>query len=140
MKQRDTTKLDTQQGLFAKFDVTRLDGSSEPGEKHHGCNYFVLDCDHDPYAKAALMAYALACSDTHPYLARDILSMPNLGLPHARYVLVRPDPTDPAGYVEFKLGALLGHWTNENIADTNSSYTRHDAEIFMRNGYWKLWT
>ncbi len=61
-----------QQGLFRKFDVRRTDGSDAPGSKHHGCRYFVLDVSHDPYAKAALTAYAAACEFTHPYLARDL--------------------------------------------------------------------
>ena len=63
---------DTGQGLFQKFEVRRTDGSSEPGGKHEGCEYFVLDTDHDTYAKVALAAYADACERTHPLLARDL--------------------------------------------------------------------
>lgn len=63
---------DTGQGLFQKFEVRRTDGSSEPGGKHEGCEYFVLDTDHDPHAAAALRAYAAACKKTHPLLARDL--------------------------------------------------------------------
>lgn len=58
--------------LFKKFHVTRTDGSSDVGKKHHNCEYFVLDVDHDPYAKAALLAYVDACEGTHPALAQDI--------------------------------------------------------------------
>lgn len=63
---------DTGQGLFQKFEVRRTDGSSEPGGKHEGCEYFVLDTDHDTHAKVALAAYADACEATHPLLARDL--------------------------------------------------------------------
>lgn len=61
------------QGLFHKFNVTRTDGSDKPGGKHYGCEYFVLDVDHDPHAKAALQAYALACAATHPQLSADLI-------------------------------------------------------------------
>lgn len=72
LPERDTSKPAEQQGLFRKFDVRRLDGSDQPGGKHHGCRYFVIDVDHDPHAKAALNAYATACQITHPGLARDL--------------------------------------------------------------------
>jgi hypothetical protein len=45
-------------GLIHKFDVTRTDGTSEPGGKHDGCRYFVLDVTHDPIALIAIGAYA----------------------------------------------------------------------------------
>lgn len=69
---RDTSRNDTEQGLFQKFIVTRTDGSSAPGGKHEHCEYFVLDVDHDPHAEAALEAYARRCSVTHPELAVDM--------------------------------------------------------------------
>lgn len=72
LPERDTTIPTAQQGLFRKFDVRRTDGSDAPGGKHHGCRYFVLDMDHDPYARVALSAYADVCALTHPKLARDI--------------------------------------------------------------------
>lgn len=40
--------------LYGKYTVTRNDGKDGPGQKHHGCSYFVLDVDHDPHAHAAL--------------------------------------------------------------------------------------
>lgn len=70
--ERDTTVSAEEQGLLNKFVVTRTDGSSEPGGKHEGCRYFVLDIDHDPHALAALVAYAYSCRDTHPELSDDI--------------------------------------------------------------------
>lgn len=59
-------------GLIDQYAVRRLDGSSEPGGKHHGCEYFVLDVNHDPYAIPALIAYANAVEATHPVLAADV--------------------------------------------------------------------
>lgn len=63
---------DKSQGLYRKFVVERTDGSHHPGGKHHGCFYFVLDCDHDTYAREALMAYAHACREEYPLLASDL--------------------------------------------------------------------
>jgi hypothetical protein len=60
-------------GIYNKFTVFRNDGRSNPGEKHDGCRYFVLDLNHDPYAITALRAYAEACADTFPTLARDLI-------------------------------------------------------------------
>ncbi|WP_186215998.1 hypothetical protein [Burkholderia gladioli] len=45
-----------------------------PGGKHHGCEYFVLDLQHDVHAGAALAAYARSCSTTHPALSADLLA------------------------------------------------------------------
>jgi hypothetical protein len=60
-------------GLYQKFDVTRTDGGSEPGGKHHGCSYFVLDLKHDKHAVPALYAYAESCeSDGYQQLADDL--------------------------------------------------------------------
>lgn len=72
LPERDNTRPAEAQGLFRKFEVRRTDGSSDPGGKHEHCEYFVLDVDHDPYAAAALSAYAKACEGTHPDLARDL--------------------------------------------------------------------
>ncbi len=59
-------------GFYRKFYVRREDGKSAPGEKHHGCNYFCLDLDHDPYAGPAILAYAEACEERLPMLAEDL--------------------------------------------------------------------
>jgi len=63
---------DRKRGVYHKFNVTRTDGKSAPGGKHDGCFYFVLDCDHDPHAKAALIAYAASCDKDYPALASDV--------------------------------------------------------------------
>ena len=61
-------------GLFHKYDVSRTDGSSEPGGKHSECNYFVLDLTHDKFAIPAIMAYANACLGEYPQLAADLFA------------------------------------------------------------------
>ena len=45
-------------GLYEKFEVTRTDGRSAKGERHHGCSYFVVDLDHDPLAADTILFYA----------------------------------------------------------------------------------
>ena len=64
---------DKRRGLYEKFEVRRTDGRDRPGEKHHGCRYFVLDLDHDPLAYPALVAYAdVAEKVGYRALARDL--------------------------------------------------------------------
>lgn len=63
---------DKKRGLYGKFYVHRADGKSEPGGKHDGCDYFVLDLTHDPFALPALKAYADACRSGYPALAADL--------------------------------------------------------------------
>lgn len=66
---------DNKKGVYRKFNVTRVDGSSEPGGKHEHCFYFVLDLNHDKFAVPALRAYAEACRFEYPKLAQDIWEM-----------------------------------------------------------------
>lgn len=61
-------------GLYGKFRVERTDGQSEPGEKHEGCEYFVLDLSHDPFAYQAIIAYSHRCCVEYPELASDLLA------------------------------------------------------------------
>lgn len=63
---------DESEGLYCKFWVRRTDGSSREGQKHHDCEFFVLDWDHDPYAVPAALAYADACEGAYPDLAADL--------------------------------------------------------------------
>jgi len=63
---------DKTRGTYEKFYVERIDGQSAMGCKHEGCDYFVIDIDHDPFAAAALTAYADACQDEYPLLAADL--------------------------------------------------------------------
>ena len=41
--------------------MTRKDGRHKKGEKHHNCQYFVLDLAHDPFVWPALECYAIEC-------------------------------------------------------------------------------
>ena len=63
---------DARRGLYRKYYVERTDGSSETGERHERCRYFVLDLTHDQFAEAALHAYAEACRKEFPKLALDL--------------------------------------------------------------------
>ncbi len=63
---------DRTRGLYEKFYVERTDGRSAPGQKHEGCEYYVLDLDHDKHAAAALEAYATSCEAEYPALAADL--------------------------------------------------------------------
>lgn len=64
---------DKSRGWFNKFQVVRADGADQKGGKHHGCEYFVLDLNHDPHALPALLAYAdSAEKDGYQTLAYDI--------------------------------------------------------------------
>ncbi len=64
---------DKEKGVYRKFEVTRTDGSSQPGGKHEDCQYFVLDLSHDKYSRVALRAYATACREEFPLLSADII-------------------------------------------------------------------
>lgn len=76
MSEREPSK---ERGIYHKFNVVRTDGKSAPGQKHHDCFYFVLDCDHDPHARAALLAYAASCEADYPALASDVRAIVESG-------------------------------------------------------------
>lgn len=63
---------DRVKGLYRKFIIERVDGGDGAGEKHDGCEYFVLDLSHDKYAVPALRAYADHCRLEYPALANDL--------------------------------------------------------------------
>ena len=65
---------DKSRGLYNKFTVTRTDGRDRRGDKHERCEYFVLDLDHDPHARAALLAYADSCRKEYPALSVDLFA------------------------------------------------------------------
>ena len=56
-------------GLREKYAVTRIGGTPH---KHDDCDYFVLDWNHDRYARVAALAYADACEAEFPALAADL--------------------------------------------------------------------
>jgi hypothetical protein len=46
------------EGIIEKFfPPVRLDGTSAAGEKHDGCDYWILDLSHDRFALPALANY-----------------------------------------------------------------------------------
>lgn len=68
----ESARPDTRRGLYQRYVVQRLDGSSVEGGKHHACRFYVLDASHDPFAAPALRAYAEACRAQYPALAHDL--------------------------------------------------------------------
>lgn len=58
---------DKTRGLYGKYIVTK---SSDPEDC--SANYFVLNLGRDPFALPALKAYAEACAEEYPLLARDL--------------------------------------------------------------------
>lgn len=59
-------------GYYEKFEVRRKDGRDQPGGDREGAEYFTLDLTHDPYARAALEAYAAAAGEELPELVADL--------------------------------------------------------------------
>lgn len=80
---------DKERGLYEKFHVERTDGSSEPSGRHYGCRYFVLDLDHDPHARLAILAYALSCEADYPALSSDLLDVLGDDDSHRAYAEMR---------------------------------------------------
>jgi hypothetical protein len=89
----------TPKGLYQKFNVTRNDGRSSPGEKHDGCDYFVLDLSHDKHAVPALAAYAQSCVDEFPELAADLRAKVRLAAGINNDFVTVPETTLPNGLV-----------------------------------------
>ena len=63
---------DRTRGLYHKFNTQRTDGRDAVGEKHFGCDYFVLDLTHDVHAWPALRAYVRSCTLEYPRLAAEL--------------------------------------------------------------------
>jgi hypothetical protein len=62
--------------LYNKFTVLRNDAKDAPGEKHHGCSYFVLDLTHDKAVPLILPALADAYEAIgRPTLAADLRNL-----------------------------------------------------------------
>jgi hypothetical protein len=72
MRERAENDPDRSRGLYDKYRVERVDGSTADGKKHDHCRHFVLDADHDPIAPLCLNFYADLCESTYPQLARDL--------------------------------------------------------------------
>jgi hypothetical protein len=93
-------------GLFPKFNVSRVDGRDQPGEKHHGADYFVLDLTDDPHAIPALTAYAESCAADYPQLAADLQRKIATKIAAASEFVTVPETTLPNGLVvpAFRVG------------------------------------
>lgn len=61
------------EGLYQKYRVERVDGSDQPGGRHDGCRYFVLDLTHDPSARFAARIYAEDIEGARPRLSAELL-------------------------------------------------------------------
>lgn len=59
-------------GIYEKYRVRRTDGRDRKGQRHYGCDYFVLDLTHDPHAHRAARAYADSCEAENPALAAQL--------------------------------------------------------------------
>jgi hypothetical protein len=97
------------QGLYNKFNVSRTDGRDAAGEKHDGCEHFVLDMSHDRHALPALIAYADSCQADLPQLAADLrLKAMSALLADSAFVQV-PETTLPNGQIvpAFSVGQFL---------------------------------
>lgn len=86
-------------GLYSKFSVTRADGRHAPGEKHHACDYFVLDLTHDRHAWPAIAAYANACEAEYPQLAADLRNKMGAHYRTISEFTIVPETTLPNGIV-----------------------------------------
>jgi hypothetical protein len=72
---KEAATPDRERGIYPKYMISRLDGSSEPGKKHEKCRYFVLDLDHDPHATPALFSYATSArADGYEQLAGELFA------------------------------------------------------------------
>lgn len=64
---------DEDRRFYQKYNVQRLNRLNDRTGRYDGCEFFVLDLDHDRYAKIALLAYAGACEEEFPLLSRNLL-------------------------------------------------------------------
>lgn len=104
---RPSKETEKQVGLYNKYRVERTDGSSAPNGKHEFCGYFVLDLNHDRFARPALLAYASACQDEYPVLANDLYK--KVGLPgKPLFKVVYDGPS--AAMLQHASGQILRFW------------------------------
>lgn len=115
-------------GLFNKYVVVRRDGESDEGKKHHECNYFVLDLDHDPHAREALAAYAKACKSSKPNLSRDLDFVATRRRCGCREAYCEHEPTTMAGGMETILARSPEKAVDIDRVDLNESNFRIAAK------------
>ncbi len=97
------------QGIYQKFEVARVDGRHAPGEKHHGCEHFVLDLTHDEHAIPAIAAYAASCRASFPQLAADLRDKTAAVIAASNEFVTVPETVLPNGTVvpAFAVGKYL---------------------------------
>jgi hypothetical protein len=88
-----------EQGIFHKFNVSRVDGTDATGGKHEGCKHFVLDLTHDKHAIPAIAAYAQSCKEEYPQLAEDLRTTAVGAVTQANVFVTVPETTLPGGVV-----------------------------------------
>lgn len=107
-------------GLYDKFEIRRTDGSSDPGGRHHGDDFFVLNLTTDKHAIPAIKAYAKSCAADYPQLAADLRAKLRARLP-SEFVTIKETEL-PNGHVEpeFKVARYMSTVVNghaEILAD-----------------------
>lgn len=139
---------DLKRGLYDKFRIERTDGKSAPGQKHYSCRYFVLDLDHDRFALASLLAYALACEREYPLLAADLYrflgskDIPANPPPHAKkpHVLDTLEAFDDKVGLSVRLYNCLTHsWPRlyGGPFDASDAAGKTDAELLRMKNFGK---
>lgn len=64
--------MSDKRGLHGKFIIARRDNKHLLGQKHHGCDYFVLDLTHDQHGIQVVRYYATLCREDRPQLSQEI--------------------------------------------------------------------
>jgi hypothetical protein len=124
----------TKTGVFNKFNVSRVDGTDCDGGKHESCSYFVLDIEHDKFAKAALRAYADACQPELPILAADMRTI---------YGLTTTQPSMPASGEFGAFQARVSQWMGQcflpslysNMTERGDRLLEEVLELLQSKGY-----
>ena len=135
-------------GLFNKFSVARIDGTDAPGEKHHGCDYFILDMTHDQHAIPAVLAYAESCKVDYPVLASDLFKKVSATVLAENQFITVPETTLPNGTVvpSFQVGQYLASHGPADVPQINAAsepwteINYHDARKACDGAGYKLLT
>jgi hypothetical protein len=117
-------------GLYHKFNIERTDGESAAGKKHDGCDYFVLDLTHDPFAMPALLVYAKACREMYPLLAADLDAKIQ---DFDAHLLAGPDGRreEPANGLKHAATLLAKSITDEMIDSLRADYGNTNAAVLL---------
>lgn len=140
------------QGIYHKFNVSRVDGRDAVGEKHAACQAFVLDLDHDPHALPAMIAYAESCHTAYPRLAAELRAKATASITAANQFVTVPDVTLPNGMIvpSFEVGqylcgqgpmelpvvnALATPWVRVNYAEAGQACERAGLRLITELRY-----